>query len=96
MHALGLKMVNETRDSVHTKKIIEQAQRGVHDVATLTALTLEEFQQSKSKEGRAPSPEMSLLSGDPPLGFLEKPRFQNRQSDAVAERFELVFNLKTA
>jgi hypothetical protein len=54
-NALGLKMVDDPATRLIAKKVIEQAQRGVRDVSTLTTLTLEEFQQSKSKEGRAPS-----------------------------------------
>jgi hypothetical protein len=54
-NALGLKMVDDPATRLIAEKVIEQAQRGVRDVSTLTALTLEEFQQSKSKEGRAPS-----------------------------------------
>ena len=51
-NALGLKMVDDPATRLIAKKVIEQAQRGVRDVSTLTALTLKEFQQSKSKEGR--------------------------------------------
>ena len=54
-NALGLKMVDDPATRLIAKKIIEQAQGGVRDVSTLTALTLEEFQQSKSKEGPRPS-----------------------------------------
>ena len=54
-NALGLKMVDDPATRLIAKKVIEQAKRGVRDVSTLTTLTLEEFQQSKSKEGRAPS-----------------------------------------
>ena len=51
-NALGLKMVDDPATRLIAEKVIEQAQRGVRDVSTLTALTLKEFQQSKSKEGR--------------------------------------------
>ena len=51
-NALGLKMVDDPATRLVAEKVIEQAQRGVRDVSTLTALTLKEFQQSKSKEGR--------------------------------------------
>ena len=54
-NALGLKMVDDPATRLIAKKIIEQAQGGVRDVSTLTAMTLEEFQQSKSKEGSRPS-----------------------------------------
>jgi hypothetical protein len=54
-NALGLKMVDDPATRLIAKKIIEQAQGGVRDVSTLTALTLEEFQQSKSKQGPRPS-----------------------------------------
>ena len=54
-NALGLKMLDDPATRLIAKKIIEQAQGGVRDVSTLTALTLEEFQQSKSKEGPRPS-----------------------------------------
>ena len=51
-NALGLKMVDDPATRLVAEKVIEQAQRGVRDVSTLTALTLKEFQQSKSMEGR--------------------------------------------
>ena len=51
-NALGLKMVDDPATRLIAEKVIEQAQRGVRDVSTLTALTLKEFQQSKSREGR--------------------------------------------
>jgi hypothetical protein len=51
-NALGLKMVDDPATRLIAEKVIEQAQRGVRDVSTLTALTLKEFQQAKSKEGR--------------------------------------------
>jgi hypothetical protein len=54
-NALGLKMIDDPATRLIAKKIIEQAQGGVRDVSTLTALTLEEFQQPKSKEGPRPS-----------------------------------------
>jgi len=54
-NALGLKMVDDPATRLIAKKIIEQAQGGVRDVSTLTAMTLEEFQQSKSKESPRPS-----------------------------------------
>ena len=47
-------MVDDPATRFIAEKIIEQTQRGVRDVSTLTALTLEEFQQSKSKEGHGP------------------------------------------
>ena len=40
---LSLKMVDDPATRVVAEKIIEHAQRGVRDVATLTAMTLKEF-----------------------------------------------------
>jgi hypothetical protein len=54
-NALGLKMVDDPATRLIAAKIIEQAQRGVRDVSKLTALTLKEFQQSKSQEGHGPA-----------------------------------------
>jgi hypothetical protein len=53
-NALGLKMVDDPATRFIAERVIEQAQRGVRDVSTLTALTLEEFQQSRSKDEPAP------------------------------------------
>jgi hypothetical protein len=44
--ALSLKMVDDAATRLIAGKIIELAQRGVQDVATLTAMTLKEFKRA--------------------------------------------------
>jgi hypothetical protein len=44
--ALSLRMVDDAATRLIAEKIIELAQRGVHDVATLTTMTLKEFKRS--------------------------------------------------
>jgi hypothetical protein len=44
--ALSLKMVDDAATRLIAEKIVELAQRGVQDVATLTTTTLKEFKRS--------------------------------------------------
>jgi hypothetical protein len=44
--ALSLRMVDDAATRLIAEKIIELAQRGVQDVATLTAMTLKEFKRT--------------------------------------------------
>ena len=43
--ALSLKMVDDTATRLIAEKIIELAQRGVKDTASLSAMTLEQFKR---------------------------------------------------
>jgi len=44
--ALSLKLVDDAATRLIAGKIIELAQRGVHDVPTLTSMTLKEFRHA--------------------------------------------------
>ena len=44
--ALSLKMIDDATTRLIAGKIIELAQRGVHDVSTLTSMTLREFKHT--------------------------------------------------
>jgi hypothetical protein len=45
--ALSLKLVDDAATRMIAGKIIELAQRGVHDVSTLTSMTLKEFKRAE-------------------------------------------------
>ena len=45
--ALSLKMVDDAATRLIAEKIVELAQRGVHDVATLTSMTLQEIRRAE-------------------------------------------------
>jgi hypothetical protein len=49
--ALSLKMVDDAATRLIAEKIVELAQRGVHDVAALTSMTLQEIRRD-GRQGR--------------------------------------------